>query len=283
MNTFKNKTYIQGITDVHTHTSFSGDSSTPMEEMLSTAKQKGVTVYGISDHFEHYERGYGKYWTNPEAYFPYARVLQKEYEKEGRMTVLVGAEIGFRSEPKAVDTLREMIEIYRPDFIVNSVHGISPALKEKDGELPDKYQTYEWYLNLILKSLDAEYDYDIVGHIGFCVRYSEYKDRSMRYETHKETMDKIIRKIIEKDKILEVNGKFTPARFEGDTPMFFVPEKDFLNAYYKAGGRLISYASDAHSAGGILQGREETIKALKEIGFNYLTVPCQGKRIQVEI
>ena len=281
MNMFENKTCIKGITDVHTHTAFSADSSTSIEEMLFTAKEKGVTVYGVSDHFEHYERGYGRYWTKPELYFPRAREIQKEYE--GKMTVLVGAEIGFRSEPNAVVALRKMIETYRPDFIVNSVHGISPALQEKDGKLPDKYQTYEWYLNLILKSLDAEYDYDIVGHIGFCVRYADYKDRSMRYETHKETFDKIIRKIIEKDKILEVNGKLAPARFEGDTPISFVPERDFLKAYYKAGGRLVSYASDAHSADGILQGREEIIKTLKEIGFTHLTVPCQGKRIQAEI
>ena len=281
MNTLKNKSYFKGITDVHTHTAFSGDSSTPIEEMLSTAYRKGVTVYGISDHFEHYERGYGKYWTEPEPYFARARELQKDYE--GKMTVLVGAEIGYRNGVKAVRDIRGMIEAYRPDFIVNSVHGLASILQEKEGKLPDKYQTYEWYLNLILKSLDAEYDYDIVGHIGFCVRYAEYKDRSMRYETHRETIDKIIKKIIEKDKIVEVNGKFAPARFEGDVPLSFVPEKDFLEAYYKAGGRQISYSSDAHSADGILQSREEAVKVLKEIGFTYLTVPCQGKRIQVEI
>ena len=48
-------------------------------------------------------------------------------------------------------------------------------------------------------------------------------------------------------------------------------------------GRKVSYGSDAHGINRLADKREEVVAMLKEIGFTYITVPCRGEHIKVEI
>ena len=84
-------------------------------------------------------------------------------------------------------------------------------------------------------------------------------------------------RIIEKDKILEVNGAGRGCASE------FLPDRDILKRYYRLGGRKVSYASDAHSTPSILRNREKIAAALKEIGFTCVTVPVRGERIETAL
>ena len=38
--------------DYHTHSSFSDDCSIPMEKMVQTAKDMGVRMYAVTDHYD---------------------------------------------------------------------------------------------------------------------------------------------------------------------------------------------------------------------------------------
>ena len=112
------------ITDVHTHSKFSPDGYSTLEEMIVSACEKGVRYYGVAEHFDYIksgERGY--FWTNEKEYFPTARVLQKKYAD--KINLLVGAEIGFSKNENACKDAQKFIEDYKPDFIVNSIHGMS--------------------------------------------------------------------------------------------------------------------------------------------------------------
>jgi hypothetical protein len=46
---------------------------------------------------------------------------------------------------------------------------------------------------------------------------------------------------------------------------------------------MVSFGSDAHNHERIMEKRDEVVTALKEIGFTYITVPCRGEHIKVEI
>lgn len=270
------------LTDVHTHSTFSADGVSALSEMLSTACNLGVAYYGVSEHFDFENSGKKSiYWTDESAYFSSARRLQAEYA--GRMRVLVGAEIGFMENTDLHRSAKELIERYRPDFVVNSMHRVGFGALDERGQRLSKQDVYKNYLSRILRSLDAPYEYDIVGHLGFCTRYAPYPDRGLGYADYKTELDEIFKKIIEKDKILEVNAKPALARFDGDAPIDFVPQADVLDGYYRLGGRKISYASDAHDVASIAQGREKVVAVLKEIGFTHLTVPCAGERIEIEL
>lgn len=126
--------------------------------------------------------------------------------------------------------------------------------------------------------MDAPFEYDIVAHLGYGERYAPYEDKKFYYAEFKDLFDEIFKKIIEKGKILEVNGKASESE-----DCEFCPNEEILTAYFKAGGRKVSYASDAHDTSSILQNREKVVKTLEKIGFKYLTVPVCGKHIKVEI
>ncbi|MBR2903465.1 MAG: histidinol-phosphatase HisJ family protein [Clostridia bacterium] len=277
------------LTDVHTHSTFSPDGVSPLEEMLKTALEQGVAFYGVSEHVnydmlvaEEDGRVYAtERHTDVEDYFHTARHLQEDYA--GAMNVLVGAEFGYADDARVSAMYKALIEKYRPDFIVNSIHTIdgvdywcgSTFYKEEKGERVerDKAETYKEYLALLLRSVQADYDYDIVGHIGYPTRYAPYADKSMPYKEYAQEIDAVLREIIARGKILEVNAS-------GDSPL---PNRDVLERYYALGGREISYASDAHATTRIMKGRDKVIDMLKEIGFTYITVPCKGEKIKVEI
>ena len=272
------------LTDIHTHSKFSFDGQSELAEILKKAHEMGLAFYGVSEHFEcaayfstdNTERKR----TDADAYFHAARHLQEDYA--GCMNVLVGAEFGYQDDPSTQAEFLSIIEKYSPDFVVNSVHG----MKSKDYYYRELYgdtiqrsksETYGEYLSLVRRSLDAPYPYDIVAHIGYVARYVPFEDRSLSLEEFGEEIDDILKTIINKDKILELNS----SNAGGVEP--FLPSREILTRYFQLGGRKISFGSDTHSTARIADKRAELMEMLKEIGFTYITVPCRGEHIKVEI
>lgn len=261
------------ITDIHTHTTFSPDGEDDIRAMISAAKKAGVKYYGIAEHFDYSLN----FCTSANDYFPCAFSLKKS-EKD--INLLIGAELGYSKDEKAAEYYGALIKEYNPDFIVNSVHSTDEGdyyyLKPYSGK--GKKEAYEEYFSLVLSSLSAPYRYDIVGHIGYCSRYAPYEERKIIYSDFSVLIDKILRGIIERDKILEVNS--SAAGSGGD----FLPDTDILERYFKLGGRNISFSSDAHRVKDICRNRDKAVAALKKIGFEYITVPLgAGERIKVSI
>lgn len=93
----------------------------------------------------------------------------------------------------------------------------------------EKRDAYNAYFQAVLASLDAPYPYDIVAHIGYCSRNAVYADPKIRYEDFSEILDRILYRIVEKDKILEIN---TSSKTAGSP---FLPDTDILRRYYEMG------------------------------------------------
>ena len=281
------------LTDMHTHSTFSPDGKDTLEKMLEEALKLGVGFYGVSEHVDYDVyltdvRVFGKQWfTDQEAYFHRARRLQEDYA--GSMNVIVGAEFAYAyGMDEAEECYLKDYEKYKPDFVINSVHTLGghdycrdePFYKTNEkGErlLRTKDEVYKEYFAVVKKSLAVPYPYDIVGHVGYVSRYAPYKDRSLTVKEFPEEWDGILKEIIARDKILEVN---TSNKLGVSMTL---PDVDALKRYFELGGRKVSFGSDAHFASRILDKREETVKILKEIGFTYITVPCRGEHIKVEI
>lgn len=269
------------LTDMHTHTTFSHDGRDSIETMLSVAREKGVAFYGVSDHLDFdydlmqlSQKELAEVKNGDVAeYFRVARRMQEEYA--GVMNVCVGAEFGYSDKADVQRQYIETYEKYRPDFVINSVHGGDGRdfCRHKFGA--DKGATYRMYLGVIRRSLDAPYPYDVVGHIGYIARYVPYGDRSFSLEEFGAEIDDILRTIIAKDKILEVNS----ASKMQET--MTLPSENILRRYYELGGRKISFGSDAHFKERIVDKREEVVDMLKRIGFTHVTVPFRGEHISL--
>ena len=278
------------LTDVHTHTKFSPDGRSDIGDMLKAALKKGAASYGISEHFDYdykvdriaFYGGAEASYTDAEAYFSRAREWKRQYE--GKMEVLVGGEFGYTDNPAAAPLYRALIEAYSPDFIVNSVHtnGVldysdPEVFLDGNGKLKDKREIYSQYLARVKHSVEAPYDYDIIGHFTYCMRCAPYEDKRLRYADYPTEIDAILKRIIERGKILEVNSSSYGA------PCDFLPDEDILGRYYELGGRRVSFASDAHDVSRVLDKREKVVAALKKIGFSCVTVPRRGEYISVEL
>ena len=272
------------LTDVHTHSTFSFDGIDELSKMLKTAHEKGVAFYGVAEHFnydscEEYVKQEPQ-GIDEDGYFHTGRHLQEDYA--GCMNVLIGAEFGFTFDENALKKYLAVYEKYRPDFVVNSIHNkdgwdyiTRKPYYHADGTVKEKKQAYAEYLQLVKASLDAPYHYDIVAHVGYCIRYALYDDVSITMAEFGAEIDEVLQGVIARDKILEVNSGYKGG--------LCLPTEEMLRRYFALGGRKISFASDAHNTERILEKREQIVALLKEIGFTHITVPCKGEHILVEI
>lgn len=271
------------LTDMHTHSTYSHDGRTELGDMLATAQRMGVAFYGVSEHFDydyHLENFSEEEATrlrnsNPDEYFHGARHLQEDYA--GVMNVLVGAEFGYSDDKAVQEKYQATVKKYAPDFIINSVHGIDGKDYARDVFPNGKAETYGEYLALIRRSLDAPYPYDIVGHIGYIARYVPFENVEFDLAEFGAQIDDILQTVVQKGKILEVNSSNKHLKQRT------LPALPIIKRYFELGGRKISFGSDAHDFGRIMDKWEEVVAALKEIGFTYITVPCRGEHIKVEI
>ncbi len=275
---------MEFLTDMHTHTyPASHDAVSSLQEMAAAAQKKGLAFLGISNHFDYdydlFQRSKEELAEimngDEEGYFHDARHLQEDYE--GVMNIAVGAEFGYSDKAEVQGRYLSTYEKYRPDYVINSVHGGEGRDFAEYAFPEEKSEVYATYLRLIRRSLDAPYPYDIVGHIEYIVRYVPFADRVIAVEEFAEQIDDILRTIIAKGKILEVN---TATK---DLPRLTLPYEGILRRYFELGGRKISYGSDAHSVERIADKREQAVALLKEIGFTHLTVPFRGEEIKVRL
>ena len=260
-------------TDSHSHSIFSPDGHIPISEMAKRAIEANGSYLAVTDHCDRDVLQEGNNapdgWGQLElaAYFEeYKKVKNEISQKENKDFYLAfGIEAGY-DEAASKDYV-EIIKQYPFDVVINSVHFVEGY----DVYFPmifDKYpkdRAYTLYLEKVLKSLDVEYRYDIVGHIGYCTRNASYPDPVMHYDEFEELLEKILKKIIEKGKTLEVN-----------THHALCPNREILEKYYAFGGRKISFGSDAHR-GDVYKDYDETVALLKGIGFKGFTYFIKGQ------
>ena len=260
-------------TDSHSHSIFSPDGHIPISEMAKRAIEANGSYLAVTDHCDRDVLQEGNNapdgWGQLElaAYFEeYKKVKHEISQKENKDFYLAfGIEAGY-DEAASKDYV-EIIQKYPFDVVINSVHFVEgydiyyPMIFDKY----PKEKAYSLYLEKVLKSLDVEYRYDIVGHIGYCTRNASYSDPVMHYGEFEELLEKILKKIIEKGKTLEVN-----------THHALCPNREILEKYYAFGGRKISFGSDAHR-GDVYKDYDETVALLKGIGFKGFTYFIKGQ------
>ena len=271
-------------TDLHTHSKFSADGRCSLGDLIRQAIEAGLTHLGVSEHFNYdYDRlhlhidGKAVPPIDEAAYFSAARQAQRDCAD--RLCLSVGAEFGFDHDARTQQRYAQTAALYHPDHIINSVHTCLGA----DCYFPhycdgrSKAFAYNAYLYRVLESLDAQYPYDIVAHIGYCSRNATYPDPKLRYADFSDVLDEILRRIIRRGKILEVN---TSSKTAGSD---FLPDTDILYRYFELGGRAVSFGSDAHDTWRVGEKRELVCAALKKIGFTHLTLPRRGEHISLPL
>lgn len=255
------------LADYHMHSTFSADSKMTFDEICETAIQKGLNEIAITDHHDiDYQDDKIEFLLDKENYLKKLKKYQEKYD--GQLIIKKGIEMGMQTH-----ILKESNQFLSNDFdfILASFH----TAEKNDLYNGDFFKGYkQWdayhkYLKSILEVVDNFNNYSVLGHLDLVRRYDYYDslpdlmDNDKAYELIRE----ILKKVIKNNKGIEVNttGYYIG---NGQNPL---PSIKILKLYKELGGEILTLGSDSHSTDQLAYKFTETIKLLKEIGFNKLT------------
>lgn len=258
--------------DLHNHTKFSPDSETPMAEMAARAEELGIRFFGITEHVDYDYEAFGMEFLPSDLSACRDELRKQKPLFAPRTELLFGAEFAFH--PEAVSRYEALNREYPFDYVIQSVH----AVQGKDPYFADyfegktKEKAYADYFERVLESLDASYCFEILGHVGYCMRGAPYADRLELSPRHLHILDEIFRAAIRRETAVEIN---TNVRNCGSLTL---PTPEMLARYRKLGGRLITFGSDAHQPRRVGENRDYAEHLAKELGFSSWCVFRKRKR-----
>ncbi|MCM1122271.1 MAG: histidinol-phosphatase HisJ family protein [Eubacterium sp.] len=255
--------------DYHLHSSFSGDSDTPMEEMIRTGIGAGLTHMCFTEHNDFdfpvtKQDPAGRFELNPDAYLYDFLRLKEKYA--GQIALRFGVELGM--QPHLSHRNAAFAKAHDYDFIIASSHlchgqdPYYPAFYEGRTQ----YEAYLEYFASILENLHAYDDFDVYGHLDYVVRYGPHKDKGYSYEAYRDIFDQILAQIISMGKGIELNTAGLAKGLQDANPCIGV-----LKRYRALGGEILTVGSDAHTPEQIAYAFDRAADILKSCGFRYYT------------
>lgn len=254
--------------DFHLHSSFSGDSDTPMEEMIIQGINLGLTRMCFTEHQDFdfpisEEVPAGKFEVNPDSYL-YDLLKYKEKYAD-KINVLFGIELGL--QPHIAKKNSAFAKAHEYDFIIASSH----LCNGQDPFYPDFFEgktleeAYREYYVSVLDNIKVFSNFDVYGHLDYVFRYGPGRNGTFSYEQYQDILDKLLEKLISDEKGIELNTKTLEGAYE-NTPCFAI-----IRRYKELGGEIITIGSDAHTPEKIAANYDTAVSILKDCRFKYYT------------
>lgn len=256
--------------DFHMHSSFSGDSDTPMEAMILKAIDLGLTHICFTEHNDFdfpvcEEIPEGTFEVNADAYL--YDLLKYRAKYQDKIRILFGIELGLQPQITRQNAIFAKSHDY--DFIIGSSH----ICNQKDPYYPEFYEgrseeaAYTEYFESILENIKKFSNFDIYGHLDYVVRYGPNKDKYYTFEKYQDVLDPILKLLIENGKGIELNTGGLHSKLKD-----FNPCRAILKRYQELGGEIITIGSDAHTPEDIGGRFREAAEVLQQCGFQYYTI-----------
>ena len=254
------------IIDAHTHSEFSPDAEFgSMALNLDRALSLGLDGIGFSDHHEMDQAGdFGPAMMLNYEYYCDA-VEQMRKKADDRLDVYRAVEIGYTSFLDG--SIKEWLKDKEFDYIIGSVHQLehhfivnSNAFKNEEEYIIHALE----YYRAVLDSVDSGI-FDVIAHISFYRRFLTNGYLSIApidIPEIKNIITLIFEQMIENEMILEINISALRQGLE-----FTLPEEPAIALYRHLGGRLVSYASDAHQPENIGGYRERFMEIVQRYGL----------------
>ncbi len=253
--------------DFHLHSSFSGDSTAPMEDMILKGISLGLDTMCFTEHMD-MDYVYtssdkdGMFELNTDSYLYELIRLKEKYAHQIRL--LFGVELGVQPH------LRRELAVYAKSFDFDFIIASSHLCNRKDPYYPSFYEgrsdeeAYREYFRSILDNLKVFDNFDVYGHLDYVVRYGKTRDADYCYDKYKDVLDPILETILEKEKGIEINTGAINYHLKDLNPC-----TDLIKRYRSLGGEIITAGSDAHAPSAIAKGFDRAADVLTECGFKY--------------
>lgn len=242
------------IFDTHMHTKFSTDSKMNIEDAINKAKDEKIGII-ITEHMDINFPVEGKFIFECEKYFD-------EYNKYRNDKVLLGIELGLRMD--CIDENIKIIDNNNFDFVLGSIHVVDKIdifFKEYYEQFTNKKGAYEKYLESMYECVKTYNCFDSMAHIDYICRYSPYEDREIYYRKFADYIDEVLKVIIEKDKVIEINT----ARLNQDAAIENLT--DIYRRYKELGGKYVTVGSDSHNSEDIARNFNEAYGIIEKAGL----------------
>ena len=253
------------IFDSHTHTKFSADSEMKAADAIARAASLNLGLV-FTEHFD--EELEGNFKFNPAEYFG-------EYKNLRGDKVRLGVEVGLTKTAREVN--KKFVDSADFDQVIGSIHMLDgeDIYHKEYFNGKDKFSVYTNYFSVMAEEAAVQ-DFDVLGHIDYICRAATYDDTSIDYETFKAYIDKVLKIVVEREKVLELNTR--RLNREG----IFTELKPVYESYKKIGGRYVTIGSDAHRAEVIGDHFKAALKFVEEIGLTPVTF-CERKLQKISL
>lgn len=259
--------------DYHVHSDYSDDSWYLMEDVVKDAIQLGLEEICFTDHVDYgvkpdwksdekFQVGMNKEVRNVhyDFYFSELNKLSKKYEE--KIKVKKGLEFGMQVH--TIPQFEKLFQSHDFDFILLSVHQIENK-EFWTGEFQKGHtqlESYDRYYDEMYHLITAYKDYSVLAHMDLVRRYLDKEVD--RFEYNKDKIEKILKKVIEDNKGIEVNTSSVRYEINGLTPSV-----EILKLYHELGGTIITIGSDSHKPKHLGFHIEESKNLLKGIGYRH--------------
>ena len=245
--------------DHHVHTDFSPDSEATMRKYL----EQGFKRIMFTDHIDigAPDLLFAEL-INYDEYFKIVKKLQEEYDAE----IFVGVEMGYQKEYRS--EIEAFIKKYPFDFVIGSIHS-GDGLDLYNGDFSKgktQKETYMRYFEILEEMVENFENFDVVGHLDYITRYGEFDRKYYNYLEYQEIITRILKKIIEKNKGIEINTSGMRNELKE-----VYPKKEVVECFCNLGGKTITLGSDAHIVSDFSSYFEESIEMLRELDVEYIT------------
>lgn len=245
MKLIPNTADLSGM-DCHIHSRFSPDANScgadEPQKIADIVRTKGLRGFIVTDHVD--IGHWNGYIIDFDKYFS---AWNRVRDDNPDLTIYIGLEVGF--EQKNERQTARLVKDLPLEYVINSVHYWEHEVRV-DGEPP-----FLSYLHAIRRSLDVDYEFSAIGHIGFLERYI---NTPMHYDEYRDILDDIIKVAVARGIRIEenTNAALPPRQ----------PREEFLRAYKAAGGKIMpALGSDAHTSDKIGQHFKEANDWLNKI------------------
>ncbi len=252
--------------DYHMHSDHSGDSSTPMEDMIKSSIEKGLSEICFTEHMDMdfpilEDVPKDKFTLDIPSYKEELFALRDKYKD--KITVRYGIELGL--QPQIVDINNKIIKENDFDFCIGSVH----LVDKMDPYYPSCWEgkneedVIRRYFELTQENISLFSDFDVLGHLDYIIRYTPSHGAGYSYAKYKDYIDKVLKVLVQKKKGLDIN---TQSMFRGGS--FTNPNSDIIKRFKELGGEIITFGSDAHITEAVAGCFEKAKEIAKDCGFD---------------
>ncbi|MBS7526055.1 histidinol-phosphatase HisJ family protein [Fusibacter paucivorans] len=251
--------------DFHVHSDFSSDSETPLENMVMTAVESGITDLAITDHVDYdYDLTADiTSWEIDEAAYDEA-IQQFKEQYRGTLNLYKGIEFGV--QPHLAERMETFISRGNFDFVIASQHTVD-GIDLYNGAYFNQYSALEsirHYYEMYDQCAKMTNAYSVLGHLDLYLRYK--KDlKTVSVIQFMDIIDSIFDHIIYQGKGIEVNAGGHKYKLGDNNPTI-----DILRRYREKGGEVITLGSDAHTPNYLGLMHDENIALLDGLGFKYI-------------